>query len=337
MEIEKIQFILKNTSYPTIVLFLISLICWLFSLAFGLGIILPYNIRAFNILGLFFSCYSNPSTSLLLKLISIPITIISLIISTLSCYAMFTVTHDSIHRAISKNVFINDTIGLISSMGLGPTTNWYAVKKNHLLHHAHTNDYEKDPDMWCSEKGPGGKKLMLFRWMTMDISYWYVFITTIHKYNLKLLFKMALYEIIPVGILYLGYQYNFLDVLFQYWILPSRISIFMLAYLFDYLPHSPHETIKIEDKYKTTVYLSAPWYIKPFLSLLIFYQNYHVIHHLEPRIPFYEYKKRWEQLNSTLINEKGVPITEVFPILSIVFGDKGKEDILVKFTENNKK
>ena len=229
---------------------------------------------------------------------NILINIMSLIISVFAAYIQFTIVHDSIHYAISKNKYINNVIGMIASIWLGPTINWVAFKQHHLLHHRETNDPQTDPDYYCSDKGPGGPNYIIIRWMTLDLYYWYLNDT-------KNIISTIIYEIILISGIYYVYINVGFSFMLQYWIIPSRITILILSYAFSYLPHYPHITKKSDNKFKTTSYIYAPWYIKFFMSPLAFYQDYHLIHHYIPFIPFYKYHEAW-LLNKDKLEKEGI-------------------------------
>lgn len=305
--------ILKKPTFawPTLILFLISMLGWFLSLGVGLGYLLPFELSAIG----------HSSTCSLF--FSIPITVICFIISTLCSYAMFTVMHDAVHGAISTNKKLNNTIGAIASLWFGPTNNWHGFKYNHLTHHTHTNVKGIDPDMWASEHGFGGKLLMPLRWMTIDLNYLYYYIPYLFRQDIYTILVDVSFTVSMVLFVITMYNFGFFWVLMQYWIVPSRIAILILSYAFDYLPHSPHETTKHEDKFRTTAYISTPWYARWLLSTMIFFQNYHVIHHLYPMVPCYRYCEVWELQKRNLINEKKVPIKQVLSIL-------GEEDLPIE-------
>jgi fatty acid desaturase len=43
------------------------------------------------------------------------------------------------------------------------------------------------------------------------------------------------------------------------------------------------------------------------MNPLMFYQNYHVVHHIHPRIPFYLWVKAWMKTEADYL-DRGVPI-----------------------------
>ncbi len=75
-----------------------------------------------------------------------------------------------------------------------------------------------------------------------------------------------------------------------YWFLPGRIAIVMLVLTFSVLPHVPHEVTQNNDKFRATnVRLGHEWLLSP----LLLNQNYHLVHHLYPTVPFYRYLAVW--------------------------------------------
>ena len=67
------------------------------------------------------------------------------------------------------------------------------------------------------------------------------------------------------------------------WFVPAFLAQALLAFAFDWLPHHPHE--------RTERYLNTRVVAIPGISAFLLSQNYHLIHHLYPNIPFYHYKK----------------------------------------------
>ena len=241
-----------------------------------------------------------------------------MILSTICCYAQFTVAHDAIHGAISsKYQRLNTIIGSIAQLWLGPTSSWQAIKYNHLTHHAHTNHPEFDPDYWCSLNGPGGYYLTPLRWFTVDVSYLLTFIPKFLNDSTTDKLMYLGYEALMIAFLYISIQYGFFLTLLQFWIIPARLATAFLAFAFDFLPHYPHDVLRKDNKWKTTTYLSAGTLVRPFLSISIFYQNYHVAHHLVPFVPFYRYKEVFYEMSHELLNEREIEVRRILPALGV--------------------
>jgi fatty acid desaturase len=292
---------MSEIAWPTVSLFIVANILGLTSYLIGSGIFLPFT-------AYYFSLADSPWAILG----SIGATIICFLLSSVCSYAQFTVVHDAIHRSVTKNRQLNDWIGWAAQWWLGPTSNWWAIRDIHLTHHQYVNDPHKDPDYWCSLQGPGGRYLTPLRWLTVDLSYLMVYIPKISSKPWTQQFNYWWPEILKYGCLWWALEMGWGWNLFFYWILPSRVALFILAYAFDFLPHYPHEITKKENRYKTTAYLYTPRIFQPLLSLIIFYQNYHLAHHLKPQYPFYRYGEAWNEMKDKLLTEE-IIIRHIFP------------------------
>lgn len=290
-----------RTAWPTICIFVVSTLLSMVSIYMGT---LKLELHSFI-------------DNLIYKIF---ILIATISLSFFSAYSQFTVTHESVHNNISKNKCVNNIIGFLSSLSLGPTGNWFGFKEHHIQHHRETNDPKTDPDMWCSNKGYGGDKYIVLRWLTLDFYYIYAYFMDFRKYSIKTNMCIILNHIFNLLVLnFLIQNYGIVSVM-QYWIIPARLAILLLSFAFDYLPHYPHDTIKKENRYKTTSYIACPWIIKLFLSPVSFYQDHHIIHHQDPTIPFYMYSHVWS-INKDKFYEKEIRITEIIPsALSPILG-----------------
>ena len=66
----------------------------------------------------------------------------------------------------------------------------------------------------------------------------------------------------------------------------------MLAWWFDWLPHHGLEDTQTENRYRATRNrVGLEWLFTP----LMLSQNYHLVHHLHPSVPFYRYLKTWRR------------------------------------------
>lgn len=219
-----------------------------------------------------------------------------IILQSFCSYVMFTILHDAVHGSISTEYkILNNVFGWISQIWMGPTANFYAFKYLHLNHHKYVNIPGKDPDYWVSH-WEGSLKFFLYPFV--DIGYWRYYIPEVLPWNPKRpgreVFIVWLYHITIFLFIIIAFKYNFGYMLILNWFIPARISKFLLAFLFDYLPHKNITITKKENKYKTTHYLSFSNITRPFATLILFYQNYHISHHAYPRDPFWRYKTHYK-------------------------------------------
>jgi len=216
-------------------------------------------------------------------------TYLAVAISAITAYWSFTVLHDASHRAVSSNAKINDLIGRIAIMPLIPMPIFRMFRFVHMQHHRFTNEgSDTDPDAWTSS---GPKWQLPFRWATLDLYYFYYYLPLIGKRPADE--RKDCYTSVAIGvamiatIIAMGFGQEFL----LYWIFPSRFAVVFLALAFDYLPHIPKKATQLEDPFQATNNrIGLEWLLTP----LLLFQNYHLVHHLYPRVPFYRYIKVWK-------------------------------------------
>jgi fatty acid desaturase len=233
-----------------------------------------------------------------------------LVINSIFIFASFTPLHDATHGSIAKSPFrwVNDFIGLLC--GFVMCLPYAAFRYLHLQHHQHTNDVEKDPDVYTSF---GPWYVLPFRWMTIEY----------HHYScyLKVFFNRSISErVLALGQMVMNYglvwyciHTGHTTTVLYGWLLPGRVAVFFLALFFDYLPHRPHSHTRKENEYLATS-LTALWPSKSSISLLtwpLLHQNYHNIHHLVPYIPFYMYETVWTECKDEL-EKQGTQTIPIF-------------------------
>ena len=271
-----------------------------------------------SVLGSIASIYYYKTWIIHLPLIKrILFTSLMVLLNSIMSYLQFTVIHEAIHDNISNNRMVNNFFGFIASPWLGPLAQWKAIKLLHLEHHRYTNDKTKDPDMWASHDSWGGPKLILLRWMTIDLYYYKIYVQYIIKnraYNHLLEYG------VQCGLVYLvcGYfiTHGFIQEAILFWFISSRLALIFLAFAFDFLPHHPHIITKAVDRYKTTFYLSTPRVFRKIITHIMMYHNYHIIHHLNPTVPYYKYGEYWDKYGNDLVKEYDVPMRNIFDLSS---------------------
>ena len=92
------------------------------------------------------------------------------------------------------------------------------------------------------------------------------------------------------------------------YLIPERVAMFVLAWWFDWLPHHDLEDTQRENRYRATRNrVGSEWILTP----LLLSQNYHLVHHLHPSIPFYRYVAAWRR-NEAAYLERNSAINTVF-------------------------
>lgn len=211
------------------------------------------------------------------------------LMNVLSLHLSGTVIHDASHNSAHRNRVVNALLGHGSALILG--FSFPVFTRVHLQHHAHVNDPENDPDHFVSTGGP--------LWLIAARFFYH----EIYFFKRRLWRNWELLEWFlgrfAVGLLvFIAWRFDFLGYIFNYWFSPALVVGIALGLFFDYLPHRPFED---RDRWK-----NARVYPSPILNLLIMGQNYHLVHHLWPSVPWYKYKPTYEVMQP-LLDEKGSP------------------------------
>jgi beta-carotene hydroxylase len=156
----------------------------------------------------------------------------------------------------------------------------------HTRHHAYTNDESRDPDRWINGRNP---IKLLFRLVTHYAQYHlHVLKWTRGTANRrKFLTACALEEGIPMIVAAGLMMAGFAKEVALLWLMPSLLVYPTLAFILDWVPH---QGLPAGTPCQTTRILGAPKGAQGLiLTWLYLFQNYHLIHHLWPRVPFYRY------------------------------------------------
>ena len=108
-----------------------------------------------------------------------------------------------------------------------------------------------------------------------------------------------------VAVLAAGYWVEGLALFGFAWL----IGVVVLLYLFAYVVHRPHEQT---GRYLDTSTILLPGLPGRLLTRLWLFQNYHSIHHLFPRVPFYRYSRLYTEI-AEIMAAKGSPVYRVTP------------------------
>ncbi len=208
-------------------------------------------------------------------------------VNTIALHIAGTVIHDACHQSAHRNRVINAILGHVSALML--VFAFPVFTRVHLQHHAHVNDPENDPDHYVSTGGP----LWL---LPVRFLYHEVFFFQRQLWRKNELMEWFLSRLFVAVIFYISVQYHFLGYVLNFWFIPSAVVGLALGLFFDYLPHRPHQE---RDRWK-----NARVYPNRILNLMIMGQNYHLIHHLWPSIPWYNYQPTYYMMKP-LLDEKG--------------------------------
>ena len=176
----------------------------------------------------------------------------------------------------------------------------------HIEHHRHTNDDERDPDHFASH-GPWWQ--LPVRFAAMDVPYVGFYVRNLKRRPigprwLETGALLALTVAVVATTLITG-SFWLLAVIY---LIPERIAIAVLGWWFDWLPHHGLEDTQTENRYRATRNrVGLEWLFTP----LMLSQNYHLVHHLHPSVPFYRYVKTWRR-NEEAYLERDAAISTAF-------------------------
>ena len=228
-------------------------------------------------------------------------------ILTVTAYAHYTLVHESIHGNLAPGHanlrWLNSLVGWVGALGLG--FNWPTMMRGHALHHAHTNT-DLDPDI--DVKGTFAQ--LLAKWLV------FVPVSLIPPFLLRYIApagfrkldrilrggEMLQASAVAVTVIALlaasiltGRFLDWLCLLF----IPTRCAALLLRICFSWLPHHPFE--------RTERYLNTRISLWRGGGVLLLQQNLHLMHHLWPSVPFYNYGRLYRRMRGTLV-AKGSPI-----------------------------
>lgn len=184
-------------------------------------------------------------------------------------------------------------------------TNWPLLMRAHVLHHAHTNTAD-DPDIYVK----GTFAQLLVKWLAYAATS-FISLPVLARLDPKqyrtAIAAMSASEVLQENVvtiatlallrlsIWTGRTTEWLCLLF----VPTRVAMLILSVLFQWMPHHPFD--RTERYLDTRISL---WAGGGFVTLQ---QNLHLVHHLWPGVPFYNYGRLSRRLRTTLI-AKGSPV-----------------------------
>jgi len=256
-------------AWPTLLLFVLALALWTGALAAVLRGLIP-----------------PPAAILLL---------------TAAAFMQFTVLHDGVHRSLLRGYpRLNEVVTSLAGAFLGVVGVGAAFRYAHFKHHRLTNEGQ-DPDQWS---GHGRFLTRPLHWATADLYYGVVILRDWSSIPARergqMIAGVGLLLAVFTACVALGHGWDAV----LYWLVPARLAILWLAFAFNYLPHHPHQVEQRHNPYAATNVRRGG---EPLMKWLFLYQNYHLIHHLFPSVPFYRYLKIWRR-NEAEFTRRGTSV-----------------------------
>ena len=219
-------------------------------------------------------------------------------IVSLLTYAIYTVMHDAVHGSIQGKhksfSWVNNGLGYLAGQIL--FISFKVHQQEHLAHHRHTNQKDNDPDLFV--KDDSLKSLIQGTLQVVFIQYHYFFSRSWKNTSTsdKTIILIELVAMLAWRVAFVAAGY-WLESLLLF-VFGTLTGLFILVVLFVWLVHRPHDEVA---RYKNTTTILLPPLINGLVTRLWLFQNYHSVHHLFPRVPFYNYKKLFEQIEPIMV------------------------------------
>lgn len=225
---------------------------------------------------------------------------IAALIASVFGYLSFSSIHDGIHRSVSSIPWVNEAVSMATVNMLFPYVPIAVLRWGHMQHHVHTGDPARDPDYPTAHSFWG----MMWRGLFWADAY-YIWNYLKHSNERPAReVRTAKIHLLVGGLIFVAAVIALPVEALIFWVIASRLTMWLIALVFMYLPHVPHTVVQKEAPYQATLMrMGWSWLMTPLLA----YQNYHLVHHLYPTVPFYRYKKVWDARQS--FHEAHLPAT----------------------------
>ena len=216
-------------------------------------------------------------------------------------YVAFTPLHEAAHGNLGRRRrWVDAVVGTVAGwfyLAPLPVFRWA-----HLRHHAHVNDPVHDPDRFVASSSTLGAWL---RCAAIVPHYYAHFLRALpHTPRLReqlpaSVLSWLLMAALASGLWALGGP----RALVLGWLLPTWLGATVVSYVFDHLPHHPHEAT---DRHGSTRFTHRVLGWLPGAHWLSLGQTHHPIHHLDPSLPWHQYRRAYEARREELV-QLGVP------------------------------
>ena len=228
--------------------------------------------------------------------------IVATICATLSYLASHEAQHDIIARPGSKLYWLNEAVGHLSTIPLALP--YRVAKVTHQEHHRHTNHAELDPDISSSARGP-----LHAIWRSIEnrqprgegaFNAYGRTLVRLKRYDVLL--EGALYRLGWLGALIALAWSGFAIEAALLWWLPHHLAYTYIQYYLSWAPHHPAE--------ETARYRNTRSFRAALGNVLSLGMQYHVVHHLHPRIPLLRTGEAYWQMKP-LLEARGANVKDL--------------------------
>ena len=228
-------------------------------------------------------------------------------IAAVTVYVGYTPLHEAVHGNISRGSTRGSLNVVVGMLGAIPAMhNVHLHRITHLSHHAHLNDPDRDADHWVATPSFW---MVPAKCLTLIGRHFVVGLRMARRWTTgrrRLLYASIeqLISLVPFLLVGLFASWGTAIVIVA---LPALLGAAALGFFFDYLVHAPHDT---SDAVAGTRAFVAPGGWNRLLTALYIGQNYHLIHHVTPKLAFYEYRVAFEHAEEAL-RHRGAPVVSL--------------------------
>lgn len=203
------------------------------------------------------------------------------VLATVSIAASYLPSHEAQHNIIAGKGkplrWLNELVGHVSTLPLAYP--YRVLRATHMEHHAHTNEADLDPDYGVHAASDWDYLIQQIRGrLGGDGGNTNAYGATLERVGQSALFVDAIvYEVVYLGVLFTLAWTGFAIEAALLWWLPRHIALIYISYYLSWAPHHPGE--------ETGRYRDTRAFKSRFGNVVSMGMQYHIIHHLYPRIP----------------------------------------------------
>lgn len=235
-------------------------------------------------------------------------------VQTAVAYTIFIAMHDAAHGSVgggARLAWLDEVVGCLVAGVFCSSYRFF--KWSHLQHHAHVNHPVRDPDHWVA--GPS-LPMVALRCLTVIPGYYLRLMRADRSLaSGRKAQRETILGALPVfAAMALYAWFAGLPALLVLWVGPALVASGLLGFVFDYLPHHPHES---QDRFDSAGFAPPTYREAPLAYLLTLGQTHHPIHHLFPKVPWYRYRSLYLEIHEELA-KRGVPGAAREPVPFVV-------------------
>lgn len=255
-------------------------------------------IWAFVNLAVWLSLWPLVLTGALSLWIAFPIACLNVAMCYLPCHEA---QHDIIARPGERLRWLNELVGHISVIPL--VIPYRVLRLTHMEHHKHTNNPELDPDYETSANGPLHAIWKSIKGRQPRAKHAESYGETLTRIGRQdAILDAVLANLIFYGIMFaMAWNGLAIEAALLWW-LPRHIGV---TYIFYYLSWAPHHPAKNTQRYGNTRSFKAV-----FGNIWSMGMQYHIVHHLHPRIPLIQTPAAYWEMRD-ILEARGCNVQEL--------------------------